>query len=88
MVKDLRWSEEREWRFLKKLDQCRKIDIRGKTIYVCDLPDGVIESIIFGYNFDIGLADKVVEILGRLGSTVELKRSRQLADGSIEVGKY
>jgi hypothetical protein len=52
-VKETEWAFEKELRLIKKLEDCKEIGTaNGIPIFVMDVVPGMIESIIFGYNYD------------------------------------
>lgn len=60
LVKETKWSFEKEWRVLKPLDQCQaKIIKDGKRVHFLEAPVGLIKKIIFGYKWD---SESVLEL--------------------------
>lgn len=53
LVKKKRWSFEQEWRMIKVLSQCEEIvDVNNEKIHLCNVVQGMISSIIYGYEYD------------------------------------
>ena len=50
LTKNSDFKFEGEWRMLKKLNECD--EVRGGDIHLCQVAPSMIESVIFGYNFD------------------------------------
>nr|WP_295465420.1 DUF2971 domain-containing protein [Mesorhizobium sp.] len=84
-VKNTEYSFEREWRIIRKLDDCTKISIaENREIFVVNTPPGLIRSVIFGYNYDSDMMNRQIELLHR--EFPSLKFYRAIADistGSI-----
>jgi Protein of unknown function (DUF2971) len=52
-VKKAKWSFEDEWRMIKETSECDFSEERGgETLFFCRVLPGMIQSIVFGYDYD------------------------------------
>lgn len=47
-VKKQKWSYEREWRISRRLNSCRRLLVKGTTVYLVPLPRAAIRAVYLG----------------------------------------
>jgi hypothetical protein len=77
LVKEFKYSFENEWRMLKSLDQCCEVRLlNGNSIYLVDVPKGLIRSIIFGFNYPANEIDEFAALLLNFDRGIKVQRAR------------
>jgi len=73
LVKERCWEFEQEWRVLRPLDRCRKVDrTNGLPLYLVDAPPKLIASVIFAYNVTPALIDIAATRLLNFDSDIKI----------------
>ena len=77
LVKNTCWKFEHEWRVIRSLDECRKVErAGGSALYLVDIPCGLISSIIFGYNNSIEFMNEAVSRLRHFDPDIKCRQAR------------
>ena len=77
LVKEKKWAFEKEWRMLRRLDECRKLVTEdGRTLYLTDAPKGLIKSVIVGYDCPSSVANEITELVKQYDTRVRLCEAR------------
>jgi hypothetical protein len=73
LVKETEWEYEKEWRMIKSLADCRRIDLLGQSpIYLIEMPAKIIRSITFGSLFSKKMADELSSLILRYDSNITI----------------
>jgi hypothetical protein len=75
-VKETEWAFEKELRLIKKLTDCKEVGtVNDIPIFVMDVVPSMIESIIFGYNYDKSKLKGAMSDLHAFDPTIEFEQA-------------
>lgn len=75
-VKETEWAFEKELRMIKQLKDCKIAGhAEGNNIYVQDVVPGMIDSIVFGYNYDNSHIKEDIADLSLFDSAIKFERA-------------
>lgn len=73
-VKETEWAFEKELRMIKELKDCKNVGIsNGVPVFVLDVVPGMIDSVIFGYNYDKTLMSEDMADISRMDPSVKFE---------------
>lgn len=76
LVKHERWIDEQEWRVIKALNECRRVErADGIVLYLVDAQPNLIASIILGYNNSSKFIEDAVSRLSRFDGAIKFRRA-------------